>query len=400
MKRVLFVIETLRGGGAERALSNICTHFPTDWQIDILVNDESLIEYPYRGTILSLSKPEKRSAIYYIGNIIRRAFYLRRLKRKNEYAACISFLDSANISNVLSGRGHCKVIVSIRNNMVSEKLRSIEGACSLLLTKILYTHADKIVVVSKEIASSLVSGLKVPANKVAVVTNGFDCEEIRKGKALFSKEAVAADLIAKRKKIVVTVGRIVEVKGHWHLIRAFSEVARKEPEAVLLIVGDGPLKGYLSELIDAYGLTGKVLLIGRSDNPYWYDAIADVFVLSSLSEGYPNALAEAVCCGTPCIATDVHSGPREILAPSLDVNGSRVTAVWEAEYGILVPECSGRKYDRFEALEEGEQKMSEAILMLLHDSEKRNYYRRKGIERSKALSIDSAVSNWVNLILE
>ena len=59
MKKVLFVIETLRGGGAERAVSNIVTHFPKEWEIDILINDESLIGYPYRGNILSLSRPEK-----------------------------------------------------------------------------------------------------------------------------------------------------------------------------------------------------------------------------------------------------------------------------------------------------------------------------------------------------
>ena len=72
MKKVLFVIETLRGGGAERAVSNIVTHFPKEWEIDILINDESLIGYPYRGNILSLSRPEKKSFIYFTTNIIKR----------------------------------------------------------------------------------------------------------------------------------------------------------------------------------------------------------------------------------------------------------------------------------------------------------------------------------------
>lgn len=61
MKKVLFTIASLYDGGAERALSNIVTHFPEDWEIDILLNNERMIEYPYKGNILSLSLPDFRN---------------------------------------------------------------------------------------------------------------------------------------------------------------------------------------------------------------------------------------------------------------------------------------------------------------------------------------------------
>ncbi len=397
MKKVLFVIEALHRGGAERAISNLTTHFPEDWNIDILLDDESLIGYPYKGNILSLSRPEKKSAVYFVGNVIRRTIYLRKIKKNKDYEACISFLDSANISNVLSGNKYCKTIVSIRTDVMAEENELCAKIIFLPLTRCLFKYADNIVAVSKEIEKKLVEQLKMPEKKIRTITNGYDYKLIRKGmeKGVFGKEGNAA-----KEKIVVTIGRVVNQKGQWHLVRAFSDVLKKEPNAKLYILGDGILKEYLQKLINLFDLKEKIILAGYSDNPYGYLANADVFVLPSLFEGYPNALAEAVCCGVPCIATDVHSGAREILAPDLDAEGERVNDVLETEYGILIPVCSGRKYQDHEPLEYAEQKMAEAMIRLLGDSKKREKYRQKSLERREDLNIFDKVQEWINVILE
>lgn len=401
MKKILFVIEALHRGGAERALSNICTHFPKDWDIDILINDKSMIGYPYRGNIYSLSRPEKKSFIYYAENILRRTFFLRNLKKNNGYTACVSFLDSANISNVLSGNRYCRTIVSIRTDIIKTKSGLASKVIFLPLTKILFRFADKIVAVSGEIEGKLVYKLRLPPDKVRSVTNGYDCDWIRdRMKEIPIKEKSGKKFIARGQKVIIAIGRMTDQKGHWHLIRAFSKVLKKEPESILLILGDGALKEYLAGLIRAYGLEEKIFLIGYSDNPFWYLANADIFVLPSLYEGYPNALAEAVCCGVPCIASDIHSGAREILAPDMDPMGERVHDISKEEYGILIPVCSGRKYTAKEPLEPEEQKMAEAIIMLLGDGGKRGYYRQKSAERSKDLDINEKVKEWVNIILE
>ncbi len=401
MKRILFVIEALHRGGAERALSNICTHFPEDWEIDILVNDKSMIGYPHKGNILSLSRPERKSFIYFVENIFKRIFYLRDLKKNNGYAACISFLDSPNISNILSGKRYCKTIVSIRTDIVGTKSGLASKIIFLPLTRILFRYADRIVSVSGEIGGKLVFDLKMPKKKVRTITNGYDCNWIRERMKEFPADRKAAGkIIANEQKIIITIGRMADQKGQWHLIRAFTKVLEKTPESTLLILGDGVLKEYLIELIQAYGLEKKVILAGYSDNPFWYLANASVFVLSSLYEGYPNALAEAVCCGVPCISTDMHSGAREILAPGRDVLGERVNSISEEEYGILIPVCSGRKLTDKEPLEPEEQKMAEAITRLLSDDRKREYYRQKSVERSRDLDIGNKVKEWVSIILE
>ncbi len=401
MNKVLFVISTLEGGGAERTLSNIVTHFPDDWQVDILINNKECIHYPYKGNIVSLSLPYfrgKKSVIYLMKEIIRRTAYLKKLKKDNDYRACISLLPSSNISNVLSGNKYCKTIVSIH---IMNDTFGVPGRLGVFFfVKILYNCADKIIVVSREIAVRLIKQFKISSNRVDTIVNGYDHEWVRKKMKIIPETGGNRFFDRKTDKILVTVGRLVDQKGQWHLIRAFSEVVKQEPEAKLVIVGDGVLKKYLTELIQMYGLEEQIILTGYSDNPFWYTALADVFVLPSLLEGYPNALVEAVCCGRPCIAADVHSGVREILAPGLDVVGERTDQILEEEYGILIPVCSGKKYQRKEALEPAEKEMADAIVMLLRDDEKRMHYMQKSVERSRDLDLKVIIDKWIDVILE
>lgn len=400
MKKVLFIISMLQGGGAERTMSNIVTRFPDDWDIDILINDKSLIQYPYKGRILSLALPEfgeKKPVLYFLEEIIKRTIYLRKVKRENNYKACISFLPSSNISNVLSGNKYCKTIISIHSNQAGKGI--FEKIGIFFLARVVYAHADKLICVSEEITLGLVKYLKLPEEKVLTIVNGYDSRWLRERMKIppeIKKMEIEPD---QGQKIVVTVGRMVEPKGQWHLVRAFSEVVKTEKNAKLLIIGDGLLKEYLEDLANEYGLGGKVIFVGYSDNPFWYNSLADIFVLPSLHEGYPNALVEAVCCGMPCIATDVHSGAREILAPGLDTMGERIKDISEEEYGVLIPVCSGKMYRAQDPLEPGEEKMAEAILMLLRDERKRRYYSGKSMERSKDLDINTIINKWMDVIL-
>ncbi len=401
MKKVLFVIAGLYGGGAERVLSNLVINFPEDWEIDILLNNNR-IEFPYKGNILTLSLPDfgERKAIgYFIREVVRRTCYLRKLKKNNNYSACISLLESSNISNILSGNKYCKTIISIHNVMVSKEAKLLYRISAYPLINLLYRHADKIITVSKEIEAQLVQKLKAPKEKTATIVNGCDCLKIQEQIEKLPQNKKGYEyFMNKNHKIVVCVGRIDVQKGQWHLIRAFSEVVKKEPKAMLFLIGIGALEDYLKELIQKYNLEKNVIMLGFCDNPFWYNAHADIFILPSMYEGYPCALAEAVCCGVPCITTDFHSGAREIIAPDLDVTGERVSDISEEKYGILIPVCSGKMYRDNEPLEMEEQKMAEAITMLLGDYEKRQHYKRKSIERSKDLDIKSIVNEWIDLI--
>jgi glycosyltransferase involved in cell wall biosynthesis len=91
----------------------------------------------------------------------------------------------------------------------------------------------------------------------------------------------------------------------------------------LIILGDGPLRTELQNLIESFGLVDTIELLGYVENPLKYFARADVFILSSLVEGMPNVLVEAMMCGCTPVSTDCPTGPRELLQ--------------DGKYGYLVP---------------------------------------------------------------
>jgi len=124
------------------------------------------------------------------------------------------------------------------------------------------------------------------------------------------------------KKLIIASGRLATWKGFEDLIRAMPFVLKKE-NVRLIILGDGPLKESLQNLIQDLDLNSHVELLGYVNNPLKYYKKADVFVLSSHVEGLPNVLVEAMMCGCTPVSTDCPTGPREVLEGG--------------KYGYLVP---------------------------------------------------------------
>jgi glycosyltransferase involved in cell wall biosynthesis len=122
--------------------------------------------------------------------------------------------------------------------------------------------------------------------------------------------------------VLVAAGRLAPWKGFENLIEAVA-LLRPRREVRLLILGDGEMRNELQHLVKARGLCGSVQLVGYVGNPLKYFVRADVFVLSSLVEGLPNVLVEAMMCGCTPVATDCPTGPREVLR--------------DGKFGYLVP---------------------------------------------------------------
>lgn len=399
MAKILVVISSLKSGGAERTVSNLTMNFPEDWEIDILLNNDKRIEYPYRGRILSLGlegKNNMSSLLFHFKLLSRRIIKLRKLKKTKQYDACISFMDSANIANILSGNKYTKVIGSVRTSVrkFGEKMPKYKYTINPLI-RILYNRADAVVAVSPGIKQELIE-LGVRNEKIVTIENGYNI-------ALMEQQANEPwdeeDGMLIGKKLVVTAGRLSDEKAQWHLIRAFCEVSKKDKDAVLLILGSGSLENYLKQIAVKNGISDKVIFKGFVKNPYKYIAKAAMFVMPSLFEGYPNAMAEAVCLGIPCIASDFHTGAREILDPELVDNKEEIDAVYPAQYGILIPLCSGTQYEGKEELESAEIKMADAMNLLLEDEEKKRYYAAKSVERSKDLGIENVIQEWMQLVI-
>lgn len=236
------------------------------------------------------------------------------------------------------------------------------------LVRILYNRSDGVVAVSKGVRKELIENFKLKKKKVIAIENGYDLESIngQAGQEL-SEDSIRA---LSGHKVIVTTGRLTDQKGQWHLIRAFASIAGQLPDTLLVIAGAGELEIYLKGLVKEGDLENRVVFTGHVSNPYQYERQGDIFVLPSLYEGFPNALAEAVCLGMPCIAADFRTGAREILNPDADVQGKSVEDIVEAEYGILVPVCSGKRYASLkEPLEYQEKCLANAIKLLLTKDE-------------------------------
>lgn len=398
-KRILFCIPYLSGGGAERALSSITTHWPDDYEIDILANNDE-IGYEYKGNIISLGvKGRNTSSVFFqMKVLIRRIWRLWLLKRDGQYEACISFIDSANFANILSGNKRCKVIVYA---VSSYKKDNSNWKYKLLVNPMvgmLYRYADKIATVSEELSRELIAQFRFDKQKVVTIETGYDIEQIR----LMTRDLLESDYeqLFTENPIVITVGRQTYPKRQWNLIRAFTKVLEEVPNAKLAIAGKGELEEYQKNLAAELGIADRVVFLGHIRNVYKYLSKSKVFVLPSGYEGYPNALAEAICVGLPCIVTDFHTGAREILAPELLETKRPVEDIMYVSYGVITPLGNKHLYRAGESLDEAEKKLADAIIKVLTNDEIRKSYSAKSLERSKSMGIQRIIEQWCEIIKE
>ena len=337
-KNVIILIHRLAGGGAERVASNLSLYLPRDkYNIYVVVYDDTVIDYPYQGHLVSLKTKSSSNLVGKSFNFIKRIYRLRKIKKDYQIDTTISLLGSANLLNILSRRKD-KVIVSVRNFLLLSE--GFYSNLNKLLMRILYNKADTIVAVSYVLNQELKSKYKLASKKMRVIYNPYDINKIKK----LSKEYIEDKYVQLfERPTIVTVGSLTKQKGQWHLIRAFKLVKEKIPNLNLIIIGQGELEGYLKSLINDLDLNDDIHLLGYQKNPFKYITKSNLFVFPSLYEGFPNALCEAMACGIPVISTDCKSGPREILAPN--TNTELTTSEIEyGEHGILIPLISGKYF--------------------------------------------------------
>lgn len=395
--KILFFISTLENDGAERAMSNITMHLPEDVEADILLNSVSDHDFPTKAHVISLgmSPNSKKGIKYQLTALFKRIPMLYKLKKSNHYDACISFMDSANLCNILTGNKYCKTIVSVRVSVAQDKSFLYRFIVQPMVS-LLYNKADYVVAVAEQLRKELIEVFGICPDKVKTITNGYDVAQIRQQaeQQLTLPELPCVD----NKFVYVTVGRFTAQKAQWHLIRAFAQVASKCQDAVLFIIGQGEEKAYLEEIICTNKLEDKVILLPYQKNIFSVLNQCDVFVMPSMFEGYCNALCEALICGLPCIATDFQSSAREILAPDTDFAYQLHDGIEKASYGMLTPVCSGVRYKGDEPLEHAEESLAEAMILLYQDKVLFEEYQNKAFVRGKQMDIVQKVQEWLEII--
>jgi glycosyltransferase involved in cell wall biosynthesis len=319
---VALFLPNFDGGGAERAFVNLARGLAElGHRVDIVVGNAS---GPLRSEVsplvgvVDLAAPRLAFAL---PGLVR---YLRSERPDRVYSALEEAGILALLARKLSGTAP-KVIPSIRNTLSNEaRLSSRKRKVLLRLARWLYPAADAVVAVSAGVAKDAAEVLHLPLTSIRVIRNPTLTPDLR----LAASEPVHHPWFASKSvPIILACGRLAPQKDFCTLIEAFAQVRALRP-CRLVILGDGPQRDMLARLAEERGVAADVALPGFDQNPYRFMAKCDVFVLSSVFEGSPNVLVQALACGAPVVSTDCPSGPSELLQ---GITRGRLVAVGHAK---------------------------------------------------------------------
>ncbi len=382
---IAFILPSLDRGGVSSAALNLINELNNSkYNKFIFLYDGSIIEYETDIEIIDIKTPKTDSVPAKIITQIKRYYRLRKIKSEKKIDISISFKDNPNITSLFAKKND-KIIMTVHTTP-SRDYKGIKGKVYKYLIGRYFNRADKIIAVSDGIKNDLEKNYQVQNNKIQTIYNFINKKRIEE----MSEEHVEKDLecLFNTGKTVINVGRLSNAKGHWHLIRAFKQISSEIPDSKLIIVGDGELRPYLTKLISELSLKNSVHLIGNRDNPYKYVKNSDLFVLSSVYEGFGIVLIEAMACGIPVISTNCLSGPEEILKNN------------EKSNGILISVCDGKKYSSGEPLTAEEKTMAENIIRLLKNESEAEQYKALSLKRASDFASDKIIPQWELLIDE
>jgi len=390
--KVGLLIPALNSGGAERAVSRLSKVLGRDYDVRVVVFDDSFSAFDVDGGVLSLDVPAQTSAAKRIPMLARRIVRMRRLKRREHFQVVFSFLEGPNLVNVLSRVRGCATVVSIRN------YEPRSSWFEIFFARVTCRSADRVVAVSQVIAQRLIAERAALPARVHTIYNPYDTAQIRAEMTV----PVEPEFVefTRNAFTFVTVGRNSYQKGFWHLIKAFSVVAASSATAKLVIIGrDVDQDAQVASLIDELGLGLRVMILGYRSNPFQYIARCQAYVLSSLFEGFPNALVEAMACGCPVVAADCKSGPREILSPGSPLDEVSREAE-RVEFGVLVPPLEMAEDWAAERVSPAEIRFAEGMSVLLDEPEVRRRYAEAARHRADWFGYSRCLDAYSSVITE
>lgn len=307
-KKILFILPNLSAGGAERVFSFLTQN----------INPEK-----YERTLLIAGR--KEDSEFNIKNI--NIEFLEKKRVLSALPKIFIFLTTYKPDVILSSIGHLNTYMGLMSpffpkakfiireasvistmNQVSQSNESfsIIGKLGSIMSQLSYKLVDKVVCQSQDMADDFIKIYKIPFYKITIInnpiTNSFPLK----------KPEDSSDKVIK----FITVGRLSKEKGH---IRIIEMLAKLKFQFHYTIIGKGPLKENIFNIIDKYNLNKKVTYIPFTKDVSNYMSLNDLFLQGSYVEGFPNTVLESCFVGTPVIAFNVPGGTKEII--SHEVNG-------------------------------------------------------------------------------
>ncbi len=384
MSRLAILMPSLTGGGAERVLLELAIEFAAKgYPVDLLISrvkgrhDQKLppdlmtVRLDPAGDIAGRARAlvsagrEWRSLFRPVLLPLKSSWALRYLPALSRYlrekrpAALLSANSWPNLVAIWAKQNaqvETRVIVTEHTHLsrrVQHLARKWRWRHLPHLIAGTYPRANGIVAVSQGVADDLVTCAGLQKEHVVAIANPVVTPTLLRQ----AEAPIPHPWLASENPTLVAAGRLHAEKDFALLLRAFARAEKQCPALRLIVLGEGPERRRLEQLSRTLGIERTVLLPGHVDNPYAFMSRASAFVLSSIYEGLPTVLIEALACGAPVISTDCPSGPAEILE-----NG---------RFGRLVPVGD-------------EEALAAAILLTLDTPPNRMALRHRGLEFTAA----------------
>ena len=311
--RLAILIHSLSAGGAERVAVHLANHFAAaGWQVTVLTLDtaDADVYQPDPGVTrqpLGVAQASHGLAAALSGTL-RRIRAVRAALKSGRFDTVLALTSYIAVLTLLSTRGlPIRVIVSERIHPPSLRI----GRAWHVLRKHLYRSADAVVVLADQSRQWIET--HAPGARPQLIPNPVVLPLPDTEPRLDPSRHVASGL-----PLLLAVGRLSPQKGFDTLIAAFGRIASALPDWQLVIIGEGDERATLQAQVERLGLSESIRLPGLAGNlADWYRE-ADLFVLSSRFEGFPNALAEAMAHGCAAVAFDCPTGPRDLVRDGVD----------------------------------------------------------------------------------
>lgn len=295
-RKIAFCINQIHDGGAERVIVNLANDFNIrGYKVFMITSHKYEDEYPLNSEIIRYVLDDYGESQNKLVKNIRWIKIIRNICKSEGIDCIIGFMRESNVRVIISTLGLPTVsIIAVRGNPQVE----YGGKGGRFIKQWILPLADGCVLQTHDSLECFTGGVQ---KKAIVIPNPI-------GESFFNVERKPV------KGRIVTCGRLDPIKNHPMLIRAFSRIKREHKESALEIYGIGAEREALQNLIEELGVADSAFLRGKTDHVESVLSSADIFVLSSDSEGMPNALMEAMAAGVPSISTDCPcGGPRALI---------------------------------------------------------------------------------------
>lgn len=367
--KILLFMNSLAGGGAERAAATLANFWAQKgWDVTLVtlasIEDDF---YPLNPGIKRSSlglAGDSEHVLKALSQNIRRILALRRILLQTRPRIALAMMSTPNVLLAFASRGIAG-LWTIGSERCYPPHTPIGRAWNTL-RKTMYGRLSAVVALTTECARWIEG--HTAARRVQVIPNAvaFPLPDN-------IPRILPMSLCTPGRKVLLAVGRLDPVKNFEALLHAFAQLAHCYPDWDLVILGEGPQRPLLEAAIRSKLLAQRVFLPGIAGNVGDWYARASVFAMSSHSEGFPNALAEALAHGVPAVSVDCDTGPRDIIRHAVD--------------GLLVPPGDPAA-------------LAGALASIMGDPALRRRLAQRAGEAAERFSLEKIAAMWETLLDE